>query len=184
MTPTQLKLYRLLGGKTLSFGCVVETAGCSDGCCSQATEIIWSDVWVDDNMKHPFLRTQKDYNNAWERRYLIEIIGHEPTLTDLHRWMNGYCEWPNNKDKDWIQSPYAIHFSHTDRNLDFKIPYDSSKSLIDQAEETLLAIINLIEKYESKYVSIWKPTEDELASLWFDEHDVSGYLEDVWFKLK
>lgn len=68
------------------------------------------------------------------------VVGHEPTIADLHRWMN------DDEELVWEQDNAEIRFDMDESGL-YKnfIPYDSSKSLLSQSEETKSLIIWLIE---------------------------------------
>lgn len=55
------------------------------------------------------------------------------TLSDFHRWMNEKVKW-------WEQC--SLYISHDDTRL--YIPYDSSKDLLEQSDDTLKQIIELI----------------------------------------
>ena len=75
----------------------------------------------------------------------FEIIGHEPTIADLHRWMTDsekYCLWHLTCDGFSIE--YQEDFEWKRKDID----YDPSKSLLSQSDETKLAIVDLIESYE------------------------------------
>lgn len=66
----------------------------------------------------------------------MEIIGQEPRIEDLHRWL-----WQNGMKT----------IAHVDWRIvigNVFIPYDSSKPLLSQDESTKLAIISLIESHE------------------------------------
>ena len=70
-----------------------------------------------------------------------EIIGHPATLTDLHRFL-----WDNfDQEIGWVHNERAIILPPNNPCERLRIiPYDSSKELLDQSEETLQQIINLI----------------------------------------
>lgn len=150
MTPLQLELTRLIGKKELSFGCLVTV---------QSTDLRHRYVWYDEeyevDTEEEFYYVCKydgilysDRNGCetlwkmwanWNDWKIIEIIWHPATLADFHRWMNEnvfyWSQWYESfsYDKNWISYD--------------NIPYDSSKELLDQSEETLQQIISLIKTY-------------------------------------
>ena len=65
----------------------------------------------------------------------FEIIGHEPTIADLHRMFASL-------KINFLQNSKTIVFP--DLESDSNIDYDSSLSLLSQYEETKLEIVNLI----------------------------------------
>ena len=83
---------------------------------------------------------------------LLLIIGHEPTLTDLHRWMkkrneniNSFCH---------LNDHIIINFLYLGGIDMHEISYDCSKTLLQQSEKTKEAIIDLIESHMNKQVTI------------------------------
>ena len=84
----------------------------------------------------------------WENSYTgiikeEEIIGHPATLSDLHRWII--------QNVQTTMAPTIYHhedeirfYGKTEETAIVSIPYDSSKELLDQSEETLEKIISLI----------------------------------------
>jgi hypothetical protein len=73
----------------------------------------------------------------------FEIIWHPPTITDLHKWLN------DKLDGDWQQNANILYIGMQnwgwgEINWTTEILYNSSLSLLDQPEETKLALIELI----------------------------------------
>jgi hypothetical protein len=66
--------------------------------------------------------------------YSIKILGHEPTLTDLHRMFASL-------NYEWHQKNRAINIG---KPMWLQILYDSTKSLMNQDDETKEAIVALI----------------------------------------
>lgn len=142
MNETQLELTRLLGDKTISFGCLVEW----DNGMSVSKRQIQA---IDSLHLLGYWDSAKDmYQEAfWTSELFLrdcEIIGHPATLTDLHRWMNNNCheQVPNG----WVQHCSSIMLT-TEDWIPHSVDYDSSKPLLDQSPETLSAIINLVKSY-------------------------------------
>ena len=89
LTPTQLSLVRLLGKKELTFGCIVKPKnhesfrfkGPDDYASVYKYDEIEGKVWMvwndGDLGKEELSEFHEDF----------EILGHVPTLSDLHRWM-------------------------------------------------------------------------------------------------
>lgn len=69
---------------------------------------------------------------------LLEVIGHPATLSDLHSWLEN-----ENPYRRFSQDIATIRVLREDGCF-FVIPYNSSKYLLDQDEETLKQIIDLI----------------------------------------
>lgn len=81
---------------------------------------------------------------------LYELLGDktldfwpDPTIADVHKWMNDNKQWAQNPTKIIGNAHWTVEWKDRDWTY-FEIPYDSSKSLLLQSEETKLAIINLI----------------------------------------
>lgn len=124
LTPLQLELTRLIGKKELSFGCWIRNTK-SRKCFEyhwiewlQYNEIAWPDLIR--NAKH------------------LKIIGHPASETDFKKWMND-----NLKMHHWEQLVDWI-FIVNEKWIINRIPYDSSKELLDQSEDTLKQIRDLI----------------------------------------
>ena len=136
MTPQQLKLYELLGSRELTPWCLVS--------------------WIVYNWEHRerklLLKTynwyvleskSKNFNEHCDyvgKPWSMKIIGHPPTIADLHRWLtdNGYL-WTQ-----WLKILVANDKSWTD----YRIYYNSSLPLLDQTTETLDALIELIDNHK------------------------------------
>jgi hypothetical protein len=80
-----------------------------------------------------------------------KIIGNKPTVTDWHRWMNEReLNFYMGKDEIIIARYFYDCDECSFRSLydhKFEIPYESSKPLLSQSEETKQAIIDLITSY-------------------------------------
>ena len=135
MTELQLELTKLLGEKDLSFGC------------------IFSVEW--DSQTYVFVQSWINETTAISAAFMIpvqirnsfkkEIIGHEPTIADLLKWLNNsikYHLW--HLTCDGFEIEYQENWEWKKKYVD----YDFSKSLLSQSEETLKAIINLINSHE------------------------------------
>lgn len=143
MDKQDLLLYEFLWDKTLSFGCIMQMDGYTatniETCQCTYPDIVESDT------------------PSWN----WEIIGHEPTLSDFHKWMNENCKvvWQQESnlsltgrygwERDGI-TYYLQEYPSMDNSHLVYIPYDSSKSLLNQSEETKAAIIELIKLHGNK----------------------------------
>lgn len=126
MNNLQLELTRLIGKKDLTFWCLYK---------SKDEEKIFIDDWhyiFCDNEVYRDLWIKEPRKICWE----YEIIWHPATLPDFHRWMNENVF-------HWSQSYESIEYD-TDWLSYYKIPYDSSKDLLDQDSQVLKQIIELI----------------------------------------
>ena len=134
MTPLQLELTRLIGKKEWSAWLIVK-----DNYWIILT-LVWEKQFDWDDDVYFYAPEHKEishwFNNEEYTRKKWEIISHPATLSDFHRWMNEnvfyWSQWYESfsYDKNWISYD--------------NIPYDSSKELLDQSEETLQQIIELI----------------------------------------
>lgn len=118
MTPQQLKLYELLGSKELSVGCMVYFTDPS------SYKLFTSILANEDDVTNYYCMYREEQ----------EIIGHPPTIVDLHRWLN-------EKSIRWeMQNKYM--------RIPLVVSYNSSLPLLDQTTETLDAIIELINNHK------------------------------------
>jgi len=76
MTEQDIKFYELLADKTLSFGCIVHLPWDVD-------DFRYIDEMYDG--RHQLICPNGIIFDSGSSRLLV--IGHEPTLTDLHRWL-------------------------------------------------------------------------------------------------
>jgi len=119
MNTTQIELTKLLGKKELTKNC----------------KLTWWTV-VDD--KESVLSNDGTLFDDWPEIEDEEIIGLPPPITDFHRWLN-------EKEIVWSQWKKIIFIDkEKDVRTMYEIPYDSSKELLKQSEETLKQIIELI----------------------------------------
>jgi hypothetical protein len=149
MTPLQLELTKLIGRKDLTKDCLVTLNSVWQKYSEKPqkwrlAEYIteWKYLW-----KTQILTANNEnrrFKSSWE---VTEIIGHPATLSDFHRFL---CE---NYDTAWYHNQYewiVYKVMHTweygtmEVLSENDIPYDSSKDLLDQDEETLNQIIELI----------------------------------------
>ena len=129
MNQQQTTLTQLLGSKELTFGCNIKYDG-----------------WVHTIINYP--KDSSDFKVCFDWNYTryprdteFEIIWHEPTLTNFHRWLNEKV----GKQK-WYQDYETIFFLDElvwDQALG-NIPYNSSLSLLEQPEEVKQKIIDFI----------------------------------------
>jgi hypothetical protein len=78
MNQLDLKLYELLGDKTLSFGCVVK---------SDAFRRVLNYDEREDRIEIFLQERPYDSNSAVLVTGTFEILGHTPTIADFHRWI-------------------------------------------------------------------------------------------------
>lgn len=140
MNPTDLQLYELLWDKTLKFGCLFKQEYDS------ATYVALTDL-RENMMGTLSFWTQRywTYNSSissCEQKRVREIIWHEPTLTDFHRWLN-------ERGILWFQDDEYIE--ETKRPwIDFvfdSFSYISSLTLLEQPKETKQAITDFISSH-------------------------------------
>lgn len=127
------KLYEYLGDKTLSFGCKVIDNDWYDAICVWDTNMhtILDDQWY-------LVRDVPD-----EKVWIMKILGHEPTIADLHKWMI-------KKSLHFAQNTIIITVHKNEENTCVAgFNYHAYKSLLEQSEETKEAINKLIEEYEN-----------------------------------
>ena len=124
MTPLQLELTRLIGDKTLSFGCLVKLPKkwiCFFVCREELSN------WTFPS--RIFFDGKKTFQTSITEE--IEILWHPVTETNFKKWMNEKgIDWKQNQDyiAAWV----------------YVIPYSSNLPLLEQSEETLTQILNLI----------------------------------------
>ena len=123
MNSTQLEITRLIGDKTLSFGCRVKF---------QAWEYDEDIVLCDRHWIIEFCKQKKVYSKTELEQWIIyEILWHPATDTNFKKWMN-------EKGIDWWQSKTYLS------TATYSIPYNSNLPLLEQSEETLEKILALI----------------------------------------
>lgn len=134
MNQHQLRLTQLLGSKELKFWCVL--FGKTFANQSERNLVFLYDT-VSQMCQHKVMDLDTSYTNkqlvdntGWNP---FEIIWHPAHLHDFHNWLV-------DSDISWRQTTAWIWFE----NFRTSIPYDSSKDLLDQSEETLAQIIELI----------------------------------------
>ena len=143
LTPLAIELTKLIGSKELSFGCLVK---------SKKWELdlnnrrICASEYVKDNEDYEIMICYFTYNGTIKKIWWwddFEIIWHPATLSDLHRWMN---EQNVQFAMYWEMTGYMRNcISLTPCIWPYqKIPYDSSKGLLEQETSTLEQIISLI----------------------------------------
>lgn len=137
------KLYKYLGDKTLSFGCLYMDYDLPNGTKRYWIVIDFPPVEYGGNpdvLVFDYSEKKTRWLDAIDDRDLF--ICHEPTLTDFHRLLN------SNELLIWEQDNAEIRVDMGEDGL-YKnyIPYDSSKSLLNQSIETKEAINKLIEEY-------------------------------------
>lgn len=165
MSDIDKKLYEYLGSKELSFGLKLYDNASAiahyDAADSYGYTLDTSTVWTLINVRtsngEPWgeiinehgsceetLLYEFDPENDSDWKDRIQIIGHEPTIFELHKWMNenqpDYAIW--DQDTDCI-----VFHGPTQETVRVQIPYDSSLPLLDQSEETKKVIISLIESH-------------------------------------
>lgn len=69
----------------------------------------------------------------------MKILGHEPTIADLHKWMD-----ETNSIYDWAQNSKEIYIKNKHGLSEKVLPYDSSESLLEQSDTIKEAILQLI----------------------------------------
>lgn len=145
MNDLQLELTRLIGKKELSFWCLVETKEMKLFTYKLMSKVYfpwdtnenrWAVICVNNTHNHSAF-----FNSILQQtiqQEVLEIIGHPSTLSDFHRFIIG--TWKRfEQSRVWI----SIFFEETVK-FHKAIPYDSSKDLLDQPDETLKQIIYLI----------------------------------------
>ena len=150
LSTLDLKLYELLGDKTLSFGCLTDKWKCIQ--CTPKSAFIperWS-----------VLRTGYD-DFLMIATSDLKIIWHEPTIHDLHKWacINFptqpswfvlWWKWYDSsfeQDQIWILFWLGHEYKEWQRIMSSVrwIDYNPSKSLLSQHEATKKAIVEMIE---------------------------------------
>ena len=145
MNHQDLKLYELLADKTLSFGCSVREP--------------WKTPWYEEDCRYVQKLDDGGFELASEEGFIYHgdvtyllIIGHEPTLTDLQRWMkerneniNSFCH---------LNDCIIINFLYLGGLDRLEMKYDCSLTLMQQSESTKQEIIDLIESHMNKQVTI------------------------------
>ena len=126
-TPQQLKLIELLWSKELTFGCLIK---------SERLSLIISKDYNTEWLKTGRYRMMDDGENLYT--WIIkddEIIWHEPTIADFHRW----ASYKRRIVWEQFQACILIHAP-----IILEIQYDSEKSILNQSIETQEKIIELI----------------------------------------
>ena len=126
MTPLQIELTRLIGKKELDFWCRCKTKW------EYEEDIVLCSYWKTVEW------CKRNKSSSLEVDDIIdEIIGHPPTLSDLHRFMN-------ENGMVWNMDKRIIYIDLSDLTVLEPIWYNSSKYLLDQETSTLEQIISLI----------------------------------------
>lgn len=147
MNETQLELTRLLGDKTISFGCLVEW----DSITSVSKRYQQT---IDSLHLLGYWDSERDmYQEAfWMSELFLrncEIIWHPATLTDFHKWMMVAKDTAGNSMLSFRQNRETIAVWTVGETYPQEIDYDSSLQLLEQSPETLSAILNLVKFYDS-----------------------------------
>ena len=167
MTEQDIKLYELLAYKTLSFGCKVRIT------CWKKDKQWFTQIWISDwfYSASPGYAIINGFNtvkiddviddnsfdfdmmNLWENVYkMSSVIGHEPTLTDLHRWLKEKNQ--NERSFCHLNDCIIFNFLYWGGIDMHEISYDCSLTFMQQSESTKQEIIDLIESHINKQVTI------------------------------
>lgn len=148
LTPLQLELTKLLGNKELTFGCLVKLKQHRIYCWQIPYERIVTYIWEPIEYLYELKRSSVIFAPEFIREYdyelkeeidSYEIIWAKATLTDFHKWLN-------EEQLHYVQDALEIQIEwrYGENNDYIRVPYDSSKSLLEQEESTLEQIKTLI----------------------------------------
>lgn len=152
MTDLQSEITKLIGSKELSFGCYVWVKDKDYEWKPLARvvikKIVWTTSWSGYDAVDDCISVYIDFwwmFYGWKFKPMVsfsknkmEIIGHPATLSDLHRFLEN-----ENTFHRFEQNICSIRMIRMDDCFNV-IPYDASKDLLDQSEETLKQIIDFI----------------------------------------
>lgn len=139
MNDLQLELTRLIGEKELTFWCLILIPK-SNIYARKNKEWYWYiHFMTSETTMNACLNNWNYIPSFYFKERNVEIIWHPATLSDLHRFINS-----KQLIFDWTQNSEAIILKDENGLCEKRIPYDSSKDLLDQSTTTLEALISLI----------------------------------------